>query len=65
MEQLDINGETSADLANEETKDTTEETKKKKKGRKPKAAAATKEESKKNNGPATRTRGRLAAFLAQ
>ena len=57
----------SASLANEETKETTEETKKKKKGRKPKgAAAATNEETKTpGNGPATRTRGRLAAFLAQ
>lgn len=59
MDQLDIN-EHSTSTANEETKDTTEP--KKKRIRKPKAATEAQEESK--AGPATRTRGRLAAFLS-
>ena len=60
MDQLDINEHTTS-TANEETKDTTEP--KKKRIRKSKAATVAQEESK-TSGPATRTRGRLAAFLS-
>ena len=67
MDELDINGaaKIEADLEQEETKDTTAASKKKKKGGKKAKGAAGAQQEESKGGPATRTRGRLAAFLAQ